>query len=474
MSSDNSDKLVVNDQVAQTASSESGDAAVDPITELGVWADDQVRPVFGVGTKSCKITLFDASFPVALLIAAIGKLQQEADRHQTPFQSLTLTSAITAPRQKSFHLKAFFPSIDSYQSFVLSNAKAAGDLQDEYRRIQERLEKDASTMTELLTSRLSDNYGAEYRQLIELLAASPSSDASTSTSSSTSSPFLTISCAEHPNHVLLHRADCAPPRLLYAYRSAASEPLRADFPVADLPKHLPALKALCRVYNPEIVQAPSKAEPPTPTWTRLNFAGLWIVPASADTVALGLCVSAEYYNRKKNHSDCATCAAHTRPERSFWKKIPCRFHQRGECRDGDSCKFSHQDGADAASHAQQQHHSAHRPHPRGAPAGFPSSGRSGFAPKSSSASICSHYQRGGCNRGASCKFVHQDAGSRDYYSAPYHGASRGLKTQPCIYHQRGGCKRGHQCTFSHAPVPTDATRGAKYPPTSSPASRPGW
>jgi len=55
--------------------------------------------------------------------------------------------------------------------------------------------------------------------------------------------------------------------------------------------------------------------------------------------------------------------------------------------------------------------------------------------------LCFAFQKGECDRGASCRFSHGDASGA--------GGFGGVKKGPCFQFQRGECTRGDSCRFSH-------------------------
>ena len=58
---------------------------------------------------------------------------------------------------------------------------------------------------------------------------------------------------------------------------------------------------------------------------------------------------------------------------------------------------------------------------------------------------CYAFQKGTCNRGASCKFDHVTMDGEPPQRAPMRSASRGS----CYAFERGDCEYGDDCKFSH-------------------------
>ena len=91
------------------------------------------------------------------------------------------------------------------------------------------------------------------------------------------------------------------------------------------------------------------------------------------------------------------------PRRS---KKPCRFFQRGHCREGDECRFRHDTGEQAAAKPKAQ---------------------------------CKFFAQGKCNRGSDCKFAH-DA------NAPLVETPRPVCK---FFSSPSGCLNGELCKFLH-------------------------
>lgn len=59
--------------------------------------------------------------------------------------------------------------------------------------------------------------------------------------------------------------------------------------------------------------------------------------------------------------------------------------------------------------------------------------------------VCFAYQRGGCDRGDSCRFAHEGGGSGGQRGGP----ARRMGDRVCYAYQKGECDRGGACRFSH-------------------------
>ena len=82
--------------------------------------------------------------------------------------------------------------------------------------------------------------------------------------------------------------------------------------------------------------------------------------------------------------------------------------------------------------------------------------RSEFEEKKTEAKKCNFYNRGFCNRGSACKFVHPPEVCEDYEGSGICGIRRCQKRHlySCKYvNSEVGCARGEACNFSHRNKP---------------------
>lgn len=73
--------------------------------------------------------------------------------------------------------------------------------------------------------------------------------------------------------------------------------------------------------------------------------------------------------------------------------------------------------------------------------------------------ICYNFQRGECDRGNSCRYLHDKQGERSGGTERYGGgrSRRGV----CYSFQRGECNRGDSCRYAHDDTkPTDRGNGS--------------
>ena len=77
--------------------------------------------------------------------------------------------------------------------------------------------------------------------------------------------------------------------------------------------------------------------------------------------------------------------------------------------------------------------------------------------------ICYNFQRGECNRGTSCRYLHDKQGEQS--STENYGRYGGGNSRRgvCYNFQRGECNRGDSCRYSHdGTKPPDRGNGSSY------------
>jgi len=143
---------------------------------------------------------------------------------------------------------------------------------------------------------------------------------------------------------------------------------------------------------------------------------------------------------------------------------PCKFYSEGSCRNGDTCRFSH-DGATPGPSA---------PRGKGGGGGGELSGYGeSKAPQKWDASVgapCKFYaETGHCKNGDTCRFAHDGVAAAQSRSggemSSYQGESKATSRQlwdatagaACkFFAETGSCKNGDNCRFSHDEAATSS------------------
>ena len=128
-------------------------------------------------------------------------------------------------------------------------------------------------------------------------------------------------------------------------------------------------------------------------------------------------------------------------KRGLTGKDPCYAFQKGECKRGSGCKFSH------TMEGEEEKDGGGEDGSTGASQKTATKAAAAKKPKKSKAEPCFAWQKGECTRGKECKFSHSDAPS----SSGGGGGSvkKVVWKGVCHAFERGDCKRGNACKFSH-------------------------
>eukprot|EP00929_Paragymnodinium_shiwhaense_P118895 TRINITY_DN90798_c0_g1_i1.p1 TRINITY_DN90798_c0_g1~~TRINITY_DN90798_c0_g1_i1.p1 ORF type:complete len:525 (-),score=91.59 TRINITY_DN90798_c0_g1_i1:156-1646(-) len=175
------------------------------------------------------------------------------------------------------------------------------------------------------------------------------------------------------------------------------------------------------------------------------------MPAAA--VSLDKTMLCKFWLKGRCTRDGACKFAHGEDEqRRACGKVPCRYHQEGGCRQGDSCWYAH--AAVAAGNGKSSEDddmqsegiftAASSPSvgPAPAPAVFAACSDSTIVPEAAGSQdktlLCKFWMKGRCSRKGECKFAHGEEEQR-----------QACKAHICKFHREGFCSQGATCWYSH-------------------------
>eukprot|EP00929_Paragymnodinium_shiwhaense_P001828 TRINITY_DN102038_c0_g1_i1.p1 TRINITY_DN102038_c0_g1~~TRINITY_DN102038_c0_g1_i1.p1 ORF type:complete len:388 (-),score=54.33 TRINITY_DN102038_c0_g1_i1:547-1710(-) len=132
--------------------------------------------------------------------------------------------------------------------------------------------------------------------------------------------------------------------------------------------------------------------------------------------------------------------------------VPCRHYARGYCQLGSACGFLHEP--------------AQLSSPMAALLGLQTAGSNGMqnsSPSNHKTVPCRHFERGYCQMGDACNFLHKGAqpyaqpGVQSVGAAPVSSPGN-YKRVPCRHFASGYCQLGEACNFLHAEAEAPAKR----------------
>jgi len=123
---------------------------------------------------------------------------------------------------------------------------------------------------------------------------------------------------------------------------------------------------------------------------------------------------------------------------------PCFDWMNGNCERGHTCKYSHivPRGCGCTPLQYEDHR---KPSASASNHGSESKCGNVNASSGSTPKVCSYFQKGKCNKGDRCEFLHENN------TNPYGNvnASSGSTPKVCQYFQKGKCNKGDRCEFLH-------------------------
>ena len=148
-------------------------------------------------------------------------------------------------------------------------------------------------------------------------------------------------------------------------------------------------------------------------------------------------------------------------------QTPCSFFQKGTCRKGKDCPYSHKKGGDRGRPATRAASGGADRTPSGGNARSQSRGQSSRAatggassnpkPKAKSDRPCFAFNEGKCQKGRDCKYAHRTMTETEKREKSRSPSPSGAKNECNSWAKNGSCKFGDSCRFFHS-APAAAKR----------------